>query len=68
MVNTRSSHPNGDPNTNDSYKDRHIKVYRCTYFFLYLILLEFLFRKLLIMNKNHPTIPLEILKVHHIIK
>jgi hypothetical protein len=27
MVNTRSSHPNGDPNTNDSYKDRHIKVF-----------------------------------------
>ena len=27
MVNTRSSHPpNGDSNTNDSYKDRHIKV------------------------------------------
>ncbi|UJR16075.1 hypothetical protein I4U23_002988 [Adineta vaga] len=25
MVNTRSSHPNGDTNTNDSYKDRHIK-------------------------------------------
>ena len=28
MVNTRSSHPNGDSNTNDSYKDRHIKVRR----------------------------------------
>ncbi|CAF1252696.1 unnamed protein product [Adineta steineri] len=25
MVNTRSSHPNGDTNTNDSYKERHIK-------------------------------------------
>jgi len=28
MVNTRSSHPNGDSNANDSYKDRHIKVVR----------------------------------------
>ncbi|CAF4234630.1 unnamed protein product, partial [Rotaria socialis] len=25
MVSTRSSHPNGDQNTNESYKDRHIK-------------------------------------------
>ncbi|CAF0758690.1 unnamed protein product [Rotaria sordida] len=25
MVNTRSSHPNSDPNPNESYKDRHIK-------------------------------------------
>ncbi|CAF3345702.1 unnamed protein product [Rotaria sp. Silwood1] len=25
MVNTRSSHPNSDQNTNESYKDRHIK-------------------------------------------
>ena len=26
MVNTRSSHPNGEPTSKDSYKDRHIKV------------------------------------------
>jgi hypothetical protein len=33
MVNTRSSHPNGDPNANDSYKERHIKVYSYICFF-----------------------------------